>query len=53
MCDQTSPYDLTVAVSARDRKAIALASDILRHAAGNFYTNDKPRDYRYPFLDEE
>ncbi|MFO7801342.1 MAG: L-glutamate gamma-semialdehyde dehydrogenase [Desulfovermiculus sp.] len=97
LCDQTSPYALTGAVFARDRKAIALASDILSQAAGNFYINDKPtgsivgqqpfggarasgtndkagsifnlmrwvsqraikenydppRDYRYPFLDEE
>jgi 1-pyrroline-5-carboxylate dehydrogenase len=42
LCDQTSPYGLTGAVFARERKAIALASDILRHAAGNFYINDKP-----------
>ncbi len=42
LCDQTSPYALTGAVFARERKAIALASDILTHAAGNFYINDKP-----------
>ena len=42
LCDQTSPYALTGAVFARDRKAIAQASDILSHAAGNFYINDKP-----------
>jgi 1-pyrroline-5-carboxylate dehydrogenase len=97
LCDETSPYALTGAVFARDRQAIALASEILCQAAGNFYINDKPtgsivgqqpfggarasgtndkagsvfnlmrwvsqraikenfdppRDYRYPFLDEE
>ena len=97
LCDETSPYGLTGAVFARDRQAIAQASDILSQAAGNFYINDKPtgsivgqqpfggsrasgtndkagsifnlmrwvsqraikenfdppRDYRYPFLDEE
>ncbi|MCP5107026.1 MAG: L-glutamate gamma-semialdehyde dehydrogenase [bacterium] len=42
LCDSTSPYALTGAVFARDRQAILKASDILRHAAGNFYVNDKP-----------
>ena len=42
LCDETSPYALTGAVFARDRQAIALASDILCQAAGNFYINDKP-----------
>ncbi|MBI3184831.1 MAG: L-glutamate gamma-semialdehyde dehydrogenase [Myxococcales bacterium] len=41
-CDQAAPYALTGAVFARDRKAIALAAQELRHAAGNFYVNDKP-----------
>ncbi|MGQ0505742.1 MAG: L-glutamate gamma-semialdehyde dehydrogenase [Myxococcaceae bacterium] len=41
-CDEASPYALTGAVFARDRKAISLASSLLRHAAGNFYINDKP-----------
>ncbi|MDX2012732.1 MAG: L-glutamate gamma-semialdehyde dehydrogenase [Myxococcaceae bacterium] len=41
-CDRASPYALTGAVFARDRQAIALASHELRHAAGNFYVNDKP-----------
>lgn len=40
--DQTSPYALTGAVFATDRKAIELAERTLRHAAGNFYINDKP-----------
>ena len=42
LCNTTSPYALTGAIFARDRKAINLASDTLRHAAGNFYINDKP-----------
>ncbi len=42
LCDQTSPYALTGAVFARDRLAITTAEDTLRHAAGNFYINDKP-----------
>ena len=97
ICDTTSPYGLTGAVFANDRKAIDEAFTALRHAAGNFYINDKPtgavvsqqpfggargsgtndkagsylnllrwtsaravkenlrppRDYRYPFLNEE
>lgn len=42
LCDQTSPYALTGAIFARDRRAIIKASDALRNAAGNFYINDKP-----------
>jgi len=42
LCDQTSPYALTGAIFALDRNAIVKAMDILRHAAGNFYVNDKP-----------
>jgi 1-pyrroline-5-carboxylate dehydrogenase len=40
--DQTSPYGLTGAVFATERKAIADAHRVLRFAAGNFYVNDKP-----------
>jgi len=40
--DQTSPYALTGAVFARDRRAIREATRALRNAAGNFYINDKP-----------
>jgi 1-pyrroline-5-carboxylate dehydrogenase len=40
--DRTSPYALTGAVFARDRAAVRHASHALRHAAGNFYVNDKP-----------
>ena len=42
ICDQGSPYGLTGAVLARDRGAIATITEALRHAAGNFYINDKP-----------
>jgi len=42
LCDRTSPYGLTGAVFARDRKAISKASEKLVNAAGNFYINDKP-----------
>src|SRR5712691_4321327 len=95
--DSTSPYALTGAVFAQDRRTIVDATSALRHAAGNFYINDKPtgavvgqqpfggarasgtndkagsklnltrwvsartlkenfnppRDYRYPFMNEE
>ena len=34
-------YALTGSIFARDREAQALASELLRHAAGNFYINDK------------
>ncbi|HEY2906083.1 MAG TPA: L-glutamate gamma-semialdehyde dehydrogenase [Vicinamibacterales bacterium] len=40
--DATSPYALTGAVFAQDRRAIVEATSALRHAAGNFYINDKP-----------
>ncbi len=42
LCDSTSPYGLTGAVFANDRGAILEATERLRHAAGNFYINDKP-----------
>ncbi len=97
ICDTTSPYGLTGAIFANDRKAVIQGFKALRHSAGNFYINDKPtgavvsqqpfggargsgtndkagsymnllrwtsartiketlnppRDYRYPFLQEE
>ncbi len=40
--DRMSKYGLTGSVFARDRAAIAEAEAVLRHAAGNFYINDKP-----------
>jgi 1-pyrroline-5-carboxylate dehydrogenase len=42
LCDETSPYALTGAVIAQDRYALDLATERLRHSAGNFYINDKP-----------
>ena len=42
LIDSTSPYALTGAVFSQDRRAILQATDALRHAAGNFYVNDKP-----------
>jgi len=42
LLNQTSPYALTGSVIARDREAVELATEKLRHAAGNFYINDKP-----------
>lgn len=40
--DSTSPYALTGAVFSQDRYAIVEAHKVLKHAAGNFYVNDKP-----------
>lgn len=42
LCDETSPYALTGAIFATDRKIVELAENTLRQAAGNFYVNDKP-----------
>jgi 1-pyrroline-5-carboxylate dehydrogenase len=42
LVDQTSPYGLTGAIFSKDRQAVVLAEKKLRHAAGNFYINDKP-----------
>jgi 1-pyrroline-5-carboxylate dehydrogenase len=42
LVDQTSPYALTGAVFARNRRAITEADRALRHSAGNYYINDKP-----------
>jgi 1-pyrroline-5-carboxylate dehydrogenase len=41
-CAKGSEYALTGAIFAQDRLAIAELSRSLRHAAGNFYVNDKP-----------
>ena len=40
--DAGSVYGLTGSIFARDRAAITQAALGLRHAAGNFYINDKP-----------
>ena len=42
LCDETSPYALTGSIFAKCRYAIIEAENVLRHAAGNFYINDKP-----------
>lgn len=42
LVDSTSPFGLTGAVFADDRGAVETAAERLRHAAGNFYVNDKP-----------
>jgi 1-pyrroline-5-carboxylate dehydrogenase len=42
LCDETSPYGLTGSIFAQERKAIILATEILRYSAGNFYINNKP-----------
>lgn len=42
LCRSTSPYGLTGAIFANDPFAVDEARRVLRHAAGNFYVNDKP-----------
>jgi 1-pyrroline-5-carboxylate dehydrogenase len=42
LVDGTSPYALTGAILARDRRAILRGVEALRDAAGNLYINDKP-----------
>lgn len=42
LVDETSPYALTGAIISADRAAIVEATQVLKHAAGNFYINDKP-----------
>jgi 1-pyrroline-5-carboxylate dehydrogenase len=42
LVNDTSKYALTGAIIAQDREAIELATQKLRHSAGNFYINDKP-----------
>ncbi len=42
LCDTGSPYALTGAVFAQDRRVIGRLTEALTHAAGNFYINDKP-----------
>jgi 1-pyrroline-5-carboxylate dehydrogenase len=42
LVDQTSPYALTGAIFAQERRIVEEAKQALRYAAGNFYINDKP-----------
>ena len=41
LINDTSPYGLTGNMFARNRDVVRKSMDILRHAAGNFYINDK------------
>lgn len=42
LVNTTSPYALTGAIFAKDRYVIEHTTQRLRHAAGNYYINDKP-----------
>jgi 1-pyrroline-5-carboxylate dehydrogenase len=42
LVDSGSNYALTGSIISTNRQAIELATEKLRHAAGNFYINDKP-----------
>jgi len=42
VCDETSPYALTGAIFARDRRTIDQMTQALTQSAGNFYVNTKP-----------
>jgi 1-pyrroline-5-carboxylate dehydrogenase len=42
LVDSTSNYALTGSIISSNRMAIERATERLRHAAGNFYINDKP-----------
>lgn len=41
-CAEGTPYALTGAIFARDRRVVADLTQKLAYAAGNFYINDKP-----------
>ncbi len=42
LCDESTPYALTGAIFAKDRRVIHAMTEKLAYAAGNFYINDKP-----------
>ena len=42
LCDTATPYALTGAIFAEDRRVIEAMTKRLAGAAGNFYINDKP-----------
>lgn len=42
LVDSTSGYALTGSIISTNRSAIEMATEKLRHTAGNFYINDKP-----------
>ncbi|NWY93684.1 AL4A1 protein, partial [Loxia curvirostra] len=41
LIDSSTPYGLTGAIFAQEKAAIEESLRLLRHAAGNFYINDK------------
>ncbi|NWT77123.1 AL4A1 protein, partial [Prunella himalayana] len=41
LIDTTTPYGLTGAIFAQEKAVIEESLRLLRHAAGNFYINDK------------
>ena len=41
LINETSPYGLTGSIYSRDRSVVIRAMDVLKHAAGNLYINDK------------
>ncbi len=41
-CDEATPYALTGAIFAQDRRVIHQLTERLKYTAGNFYVNDKP-----------
>ncbi|NWZ98165.1 AL4A1 protein, partial [Nesospiza acunhae] len=41
LIDSSTPYGLTGAIFAQDKAAIEESLQVLRHAAGNVYINDK------------
>ena len=42
LVDTSSPYALTGAIFSADRAVLENAKEVLQHAAGNIYLNDKP-----------
>jgi 1-pyrroline-5-carboxylate dehydrogenase len=42
LVDRTAPYALTGSIFSTERAAVQRGADVLRHAAGNLYINDKP-----------
>ncbi len=42
ICDETSPYALTGAIWAQDRRYLVKMTQALTNSAGNFYLNNKP-----------
>ena len=42
ICDTATPYGLSGAIYAEERKAIIEMEEALKGTAGNFYINDKP-----------